>query len=141
MPSGSRVFFYKFKIKINRMIQADPMNTNQGYGHDNNRYGNQIVPNSVPVLVLGILSITFCWCYGLLSVILAIVALVMSSQGEKQYRLNPGMYTLSSYKNLQAGRTCAIIGLCFAVLTVILVIIYIVVFGTLAINLWNYNNL
>jgi hypothetical protein len=99
--------------------------------------GPHTTPNSVPVLVLGILSITFCWCYGLLSVILAIIALVMASEGEKQYRLNPQLYSLASYKNLKAGKTCAVIGLCLAIISVLIVIIYVIIFGTLAFNFWN----
>lgn len=95
------------------------------------------VPNSTPVLILGILSIAMCWCYGFLSVILAVIALVLSRQAERDYRLNPGAYTQSSYKNLRAGKTCAIIGLCLSGLAIVIAIIYLILFGTLALSLVN----
>jgi hypothetical protein len=104
-----------------------------------NRGGFHTTPNSVPVLVLGILSIVFCWCYGVLSIILAVITLVMAAEGEKQYRLNPQLYSISSYNNLKAGKTCAVIGLCLSAISVLFLIIYLVIFGTLAINFSNFN--
>jgi hypothetical protein len=106
---------------------------NQGYP---NAY--QTVPNSIGVLVLGILSICFCWCYGIVSIILGIVALVLASSAEKVYQANPQIYTLASYKNLKAGKTCAIIGLCLAGLAILCLIAYVIIVGTLAMNLLNY---
>jgi hypothetical protein len=103
-------------------------NTNQNFG------GTQNVPNSVGVLVLGILSIVFCWCYGILSIILGIITLVLANQGEKAYQLNPSIYTLASYKNLKAGKVCAIIGLSLAALFIIFLIVYFVVVGTVALG-------
>jgi hypothetical protein len=110
---------------------ANYSNFSQGNG------GPQTTPNSAPVLVLGILSIVFCWCYGLLSVVMGIVALVLASAGEKEYNLNPQLYSISSYKNLKAGKTCAIIGLCLAGLSIIGIILYMILFGTLFFNLFN----
>jgi hypothetical protein len=105
---------------------------NQGYP---NAY--QTVPNSIGVLVLGILSICFCWCYGIVSIILGIVALVLASSAEKVYQANPQIYTLASYKNLKAGKTCAIIGLCLAGLAILCLIAYVIIVGTLAMNFLN----
>jgi hypothetical protein len=99
--------------------------------------GNLLTPNSSAVLILGILSIALCWCYGLFSVVMAIVALVLASSGEREYRLNPSLYSVSSYKNLKAGKTCAIIGLCLAALSIISMIIYLIIFGTLAFSFLN----
>lgn len=89
----------------------------------------QILPNSTGVLVLGILSLASCWCYGLFSVIFAIIALVLAGKGKKLYDENPSLYTESSYKNLNAGRVCAIIGLCFAGAIVLIGLIYIMIAG------------
>lgn len=99
-----------------------------------NTGGAQVVPNSVGALVLGILSIVFCWCYGILAVILGTIGLILANQGEKLYKINPAAYTLASYKNLKAGKICAIIGLCLGALYVIVVIIMFVIFGTLSMN-------
>jgi hypothetical protein len=103
----------------------------------NNNGGNMVTPNSIPVLVLGILSIVMCWCYGLLSVVLAIIAIVLANAGEKEYRLNPNAYSVSSYKNLKAGKTCAVIGLCLAGVAIICIVIYIIIVGSLAFNFLN----
>ncbi len=67
------------------------------------------LPNSTGVLVLGILSIPFCCCYGI-GLIFGIIALYLSKQGITLYESNPDAYTSVSYKNLKAGRVCAIIG-------------------------------
>ena len=109
---------------------------NPGFGHGR---GMLSTPNSTEVLVLGILSIVFCWCWGLFSIILGIVTLVLAGQGEREYRKNPQMYTEVSYRNLRTGRTCAIVGLCLAAVTIIAVIVYFVVFGTFFFNMVQTN--
>jgi hypothetical protein len=117
----------------NHQIPSVPVNTFSSY----NQGGNLITPNSIPVLVLGILSIVLCWCYGILSIVLGVIAVVLANAGEKEYRLNPNAYSLSSYKNLKAGKTCAIIGLALAGVAIICLVIYVIVVGSLAINLLN----
>jgi len=88
----------------------------------------QTLPNSSAVLVLGILSIALCWCIGIVGLVLGIIALVLSSKAKTLYFQNPELYSIGSYKNMNAGRTCAIIGtslsgvyLLFAVIKWILV--------------------
>ena len=66
------------------------------------------LPNATAVLVLGIVSI----------------ALVLASRDLKEYRKNPALYEESSYKNLNAGRICAIIGVCLSALTIIFYTLY-----------------
>ena len=111
--------------------------------HHNTGYpqgrGMLTTPNSTEVMVLGILSIVFCWCWGILSIILGIVTLVLASQGEKEYRKNPYAYTEVSHRNLRTGRTCAFVGLCLAAVTIIAVIIYFIVFGTFMFNMVQTN--
>jgi hypothetical protein len=109
--------------------QRDPFDN---YNNYNNYGGHQTVPNSVAVLVLGILSIVTCWCYGLISIILGIIALVLANQGEKIYQTNPQQFSIASYKNLKAGKICAIIGLSLGALCLIYFVIYIIVVGSLA---------
>ncbi|MFL5752521.1 MAG: CCC motif membrane protein [Bacteroidia bacterium] len=91
--------------------------------------GNQMVPNSTGVLVLGIISIVTCWAYGILGLILGIVALAMSGSGRKAYTENPSLYTQASYNNLKAGRICAIIGVSLSALFMIYVIIVLAFVG------------
>lgn len=119
------------------------MSESQGNNYENLPPRGQLsTPNSTESMVLGILSIVFCWCWGILSIILGIVTLVLANQGEKEYRKNPSLYSEVSYRNLRTGRTCAIVGLCLAAITILGAIIYFIVFGTMFFNVmqtnWNY---
>lgn len=87
------------------------------------------VPNSTTVLVLGILSIVFCWCYGLIGLILGIIAIVLANKARALDAANPGMFSEGSRKNLNAGRICAIIGTCLSSLYVLFIIIYVMIIG------------
>jgi hypothetical protein len=79
------------------------------------------LPDSTAVLVLGILSILGAFCYGIVGLILGIIAVAMAGKPTRLYRNNPGNYTLSSYSNLNAGKICGIIGLCLSILVVLIV--------------------
>jgi len=68
------------------------------------------VPNATGVLVLGIISIPSCFCYGI-GLICGIIALVLAKKGKGAYMLTPSKYTPSSYSNLKAGKVCAIVGI------------------------------
>lgn len=96
---------------------------------DSNQMQQQSLPNSTGVLVLGILSIVFCWCYGIPGLALGIIALIMSKKANALYVNSPESYSESSYKNMRAGRICAIVGLCLSSIYAIFIIIYIAVIG------------
>jgi len=89
----------------------------------------QNLPNSTGVLVLGILSIVFCFCYGLVGMVLGIIAIVLGNKANKLYNDNPNTYSESSYKNMKAGKVCAIIGVCLSSLYLVVIIIYIAIVG------------
>ncbi len=89
----------------------------------------QPLPNSTAVLVLGILSIAICWCYGLFGVTMGIIALVLSGKARTLYSQNPELYTEGSFKNMNAGRICAIIGTVLSSIYIAIVIIYLLVIG------------
>jgi len=97
----------------------------------NNQFGQSPVPNSTAVLVLGILSIVFCFCYGLVGIILGIIAIVLGSKGAAIYKANPNGYSLASYNNLKAGKICGIIGLILSCIYIVFIIIYIVAVGSI----------
>jgi len=78
------------------------------------------VPNSTGVLVLGILSIVGCFCYGILGIICGIIALVLAKGAMAAYNDNPSAY--HGIQNVRAGRVCAIIGLILSALYLILII-------------------
>ena len=92
-------------------------------------FGQQQIPNSTAVLVLGIISIVGCFCYGIIGIILGIIALVLSGKANKMYNDNPGIYTEASFKNLKAGKVCAIIGTCLSAAYLVFLIIYILIIG------------
>ncbi len=89
----------------------------------------QPLPNATAVLVLGILSIAVCWCYGLFGIAMGIIALVLSGKAKILYNENPGQYTESSYKNMNAGRICALIGTILSSLYLAFIIIYFIIIG------------
>ncbi len=68
----------------------------------------QKLPNANAVLILGILSIPACCCYGV-GLIFGIIALVLAKKDMVAYRENPSLY--SNYSNLNTGRILAIIGI------------------------------
>ena len=94
----------------------------------------QNLPNATAVLVLGIISIIGCCCYGLIGTICGIIALVLASKDSRRYAATPQLFTTSSYNNLKAGRICAIIGTIISILYLIAIIIIIAVMGFAALS-------
>jgi len=80
------------------------------------------LPNATAVLVLGILSILTCCCYGILGLILGIVALVLAKKDMKLYLESPELY--SNYKNLNIGRILAIIGISLSAVYLIVTVYF-----------------
>jgi len=80
------------------------------------------LPNATVVLVLGIISIVGCCCYGIVGIICAIIALALAKSATDLYIGNPQRFTESSYKNMNAGKICAWIGLILSALYLLLVI-------------------
>lgn len=95
-------------------------------------FSNQIdLPNATAVLVLGILSIVTCFCYGLPGLICGIIALVLAGKSMRMYEEEPEAYTISSYNNLKAGKICAIVGVSMAGLIFLAFLAYIIFIGTI----------
>lgn len=86
------------------------------------------LPNGTAVLVLGILSIIGCFCYGI-GVILGPIALILARKDSKLYHSNPAGFILGSWKNLKAGRVCAIIGTILSVIFVVYLVFIISYIG------------
>lgn len=95
-----------------------------------NPQGGQVnLPNATAILVLGIVSIALCWCYGIIGIASGIIALVMAGKAKALYESNPDGYTLSSFKNMKAGRICAIIGTILSALYIVYIIVIIALYG------------
>ena len=76
----------------------------------------QMLPNATLALVMGILSIVGCCCYGLPGLIFGIVAIIIASKAEKLYKENPEHYL--GFGNVKAGKIMGIIGIVLSVLMV-----------------------
>ena len=90
------------------------------------------LPNATLVLVLGIISIVGCCCYGIVGVICGIIALVMAKSATALYVSDPKKYTESSYKNMNTGKTCAWIGLILSILSMVSSIVFAIIYGVAA---------
>ena len=80
----------------------------------------QQIPNGTLILIMGILSIIGCCCYGVPGLIFGIVAIILASKASKVYMENPESY--SGYGNVKAGKIMGIIGV---VLSIIMVLVYV----------------
>ena len=101
-------------------------NVNQQF---NNQFGQMPIPNSAAVLVLGILSIVFCFCYGFIGLVLGIIAIVLAGKANAIYNANPTNFTVSSFNNLKAGKICAIIGTILSALMLVYIIVVFFIVG------------
>lgn len=75
------------------------------------------LPNGTAVLVLGILSILTCCCYGVIGLTLGIIALVLAKKDLKLYQESPELYL--NYKNINTGRILSIIGIVLSSISMI----------------------
>jgi len=62
----------------------------------------QQLPNATLILIFGILSIITCCCYGVIGLILGIVALVLANKATAVYAANPELYT--GFQNVKTGK-------------------------------------
>ena len=100
--------------------------------------GVKNLPNATGVLVMGILSIVTCWLYGVIGIILGIIALVLHKKDKELYLTNKNAYA-ASFKNSNAGKICAIIGLSLSALWLIYVIVVLLIFAGAAASSNNFN--
>lgn len=87
------------------------------------------LPNSTAILVLGIVSIAACWCWGVPGLVCGIVAISLASKSEALYNLAPSTFKAVSYSNVKAGKICAIIGVSLSSVMLILSMLVKFIFG------------
>ncbi|ANF51663.1 CCC motif membrane protein [Chryseobacterium glaciei] len=87
----------------------------------------QKLPNATAVLVLGIVSIIGCCCYGVVGIITGIIGLYLYKKDNELYKKNPDLY--SDYSNLNTGRILCIIGLILSVLYIAYLVVVISTLG------------
>ena len=106
-------------------ITSDPMPSPQV---------QKALPNATVSLVLGIISIVGCCGWGIIGLVLGIIAIVLANKDEKLYRTNITAYTVASYKNSKAGKVCGIIGVVIGSIYFLLVLVIIAMFGIAALS-------
>jgi Trk-type K+ transport system membrane component len=69
----------------------------------------QKLPNANTILILSILSVITCCCYGVIGIVLAVVALQKAKKEEQLYLENPAQYL--NIGTVNAARIIAFIGI------------------------------
>jgi hypothetical protein len=87
----------------------------------------QKLPNSTAILILGIFSILTCCCYGVLGILLSVIALYLANKDTQLYMENKELY--SNYSNIKTGKVLAYIGLILSIIYLLFVIWLFVTFG------------
>jgi hypothetical protein len=87
----------------------------------------QKLPNATLILVFGIFSILTCCCYGIVGLILGIVAIFLANKAKKVYLENPENY--SGFQNIKIGKILAIIGVILSAAYLLFVIWLVLTFG------------
>ncbi|MGK0387063.1 MAG: hypothetical protein ACI849_001683 [Patiriisocius sp.] len=80
----------------------------------------QTLPNSKAILILGILSIPLCCCYGIAGLAMGVIALVLAKKATALYLENPDEYI--GIKNVKTGKVLAIIGIVLGVLMLLFIL-------------------
>ena len=83
--------------------------------------------NSTLILVLGILSIVTCCCYGVVGIILGVITIVLAQKATAIYAESPEIYT--GFQNVKIGKILAIIGLVLSVLYLLITLWAVMTFG------------
>lgn len=106
-------------------------NSNQNQNFSNNQFEMKpALPNSTASLVLGIISLVTFFCYGIVSIVLGILAIVNSNKALAIASQKPGVFSESSVSNAKAGKVMGIIGVCIGGIYLLAIIAVIVFVGT-----------
>lgn len=87
----------------------------------------ETLPNSTLIMILGILAVVLCCCYGVPGLISGIVALVLANQAKRTYIADPELY--KGYNNVKTGKILSIIGISLSVIYVIILIVTLIAYG------------
>lgn len=85
------------------------------------------LPNATPVIILGVLSIITCCCYGIVSMLLGGIGIYLANKDTALYNKNPNAYT--NFNNIKTGKVLCIIGIVLGVIYLIMVAWMISYFG------------
>ena len=112
----------------NYQDQNNPQNyQNSNFNNGNGNFMVSKLPNATTVLVMGIISILGCCCYGIIGIVCGIIGLVLAKKDTALYQQNPAAY--NNYSNLNTGRILCIIGLVISSIAFISNIVLIAMYG------------
>lgn len=112
----------------NYQDQNNPQNyQNSNFNNGNGNFMVSKLPNATTVLVMGIISILGCCCYGIIGIVCGIIGLVLAKKDTALYQQNPTAY--NNYSNLNTGRILCIIGLVISSIAFISNIVLIAMYG------------
>lgn len=87
----------------------------------------QQLPNSTLILIFGILSIVTCCCYGVVGLLLGIIAIVLAGKATAIYKENPELYT--GFQNVKTGKILSYVGIVLSVIYIVWTVWLISTFG------------
>ncbi len=91
----------------------------------------QKLPNDPLAMILAILSIPMCCCWGI-GIVPGIIAFVMARKGLTEYSTNSHLYDASSQKNMNTAKILAIVGMILGALYLVYIIVMIATGGMAA---------
>ena len=87
------------------------------------------LPYSQAVLVLGIISASSCWLWGIPGLATGIPALVLWSRCRKSWYASDGQFLQSSFNSARAGMICALAGTIISGILLIYLLAVLLIFG------------
>jgi hypothetical protein len=81
------------------------------------------LPYSTTILILGILSITLSWSWGIPGLISGLLAIKLFRRSEWIYNQNPEQYNPAHFLNLKAGKLCSMVGLGLSGIVIFLLVV------------------
>jgi uncharacterized membrane protein len=96
-------------------------------------------------LILGIVSLVLvflgccCGIFGVISLILSIVGLVLASTSLKEYETNQEEFSPQSGKNVYTGKILCIIGIILSTIAIIFFVVFIAISKDASFTKWNTN--
>lgn len=80
-------------------------------------------PRASTINSLGILGLVLTFVFGIVGLIINIIALAMSGSAMGEVNGNPGRYSDASIRKIKSGRTCAIVGLSIQGAAIIIILL------------------
>lgn len=124
-PSSSVVYCTNCGVQLHGLSIGEPCtNCRVPVGTAGN-LGGKTNGMAITSMVLGICSIPVCMCYGIFSIIIGIVGVVIGSIATKQ--IDSGGYSNSSKGMATAGKICSWVGIGLGVTYILFIVVIIII--------------